>query len=549
LAARTAGAPDGLTRDLLGRQAAPLIRAGWDAGLIEEGEAAAYARRFQLGVDRAEASLLLARDSAAALSRLADPRDFPALDAPARAILTARAGARAAALPADERAAQTRAGLDADIAAEQARVRTAARLFSGIDGGTAGLADIEDAAATGGITPSDRGALIAALQARRAREERDAEHVARVGAALRGDAPPLDPSHQADRAAADAYYARVLAPALMNRPSDTGGADRQIADFAARTGIVPSAVVARARAEMTFGTPAEQARAARLVAALPENLRDQAGADLAARAAVLAPLLDSGLPPELALRVADSGIQQRAQGAQQRLDRTKDGAVPPLGNRSDIAGTEGGADNGNINFYGHVGNDSARPTEPKKATRPNGWFQNYLVESMEALERMPGDIVGMARDLVTEPGEFLKQSAPAVVGLGLAMPIARASAAATESEDLSALTSRAKEIHNLLDHVARKQRVTAVLSTDGDTIVASGGRDLAPLQINSLRPGEVLAKLPGTHAEITALSKAQEAGVVPRVLVTTRPICPACATAIKSMGGQLIDETTAIFPR
>ena len=158
------------------------------------------------------------------------------------------------------------AGLAADIAAEQARAQTTARLFSGIDGGTASLADIEDAAARGEITASDRGALIAALDAKRARDERDAQGIARVGAVLRGDGGPLDPNDEGDRAAADAYYARVLAPVLMNGPPDTGGADRQIAEFAARTGIVPSAVVARARAEMSFGTPAEQPGTARLVA-------------------------------------------------------------------------------------------------------------------------------------------------------------------------------------------------------------------------------------------------------------------------------------------
>jgi hypothetical protein len=308
LAARTAAAPDGVTRDFLGRQAAPLIRAGLDAGLIGDGEAAGYARRFQMRVDQAQALRLLESDPASALSRLADPRDFPALDAQTRAELRARAAARAMALPADEVAARAQAGLSADIAAEQARVQAAVRLSERTESGAAGFADIEDAAATGEINAADHGALIAALCARRARDERDAEHIARVGAALRGDAPPLNQDDESDRAAADVYYASVLAPALASEPSDATEAG-QIVEFAARTGIVPSAVVARARAEMSFGTAAERARAARLVAALPEHLRDQMGADFATYAGLLAPLLDAGLPRELALRVADSAMR------------------------------------------------------------------------------------------------------------------------------------------------------------------------------------------------------------------------------------------------
>ena len=55
------------------------------------------AGRFQMGVDQAQAELRVESDPASALSRLSDPRGFPALDAQTRAVLKARARARAAA--------------------------------------------------------------------------------------------------------------------------------------------------------------------------------------------------------------------------------------------------------------------------------------------------------------------------------------------------------------------------------------------------------------------------------------------------------------------
>ena len=46
-------------------------------------------------------------------------------------------------------------------------------------------------------------------------------------------------------------------------------------------------------------------------------------------------------------------------------------------------------------------------------------------------------------------------------------------------------------------------------------------RDLAPPQRALARPGEVLGRLPGEHAEITALKAAGEAGLTPQGTATT----------------------------
>ncbi|MGB8276081.1 MAG: hypothetical protein WCF16_12530, partial [Alphaproteobacteria bacterium] len=214
------------------------------------------------------------------------------------------------------------------------RQRRAAELSARIDGGRAGRADIEDAFAQGQFGPSERDALLQTLEGRRAKDAQAAGDIARVGAVLRGEAPPLDPNDPADRRAADTYYAEVLIPALSggpgaagtgNAPAAAGPASdapaliaKRTAEFATRTGVVPAAALTRARAELSFGTPDQQTAAARVIAAIPANLRAQVGADAAARASLLTRALDAGLPPELVSRAADNAMRQRAQEAQQR---------------------------------------------------------------------------------------------------------------------------------------------------------------------------------------------------------------------------------------
>jgi hypothetical protein len=80
-------------------------------------------------------------------------------------------------------------------------------------------------------------------------------------------------------------------------------------------------------------------------------------------------------------------------------------------------------------------------------------------------------------------------------------------------------------------------------------IVRSGGRDLSPAQRALMAPGEVAAKLPGAHAEVTALEHAARNGLTPAELAVSRAICPTCRAAIGQSGGQLTSPTTAIWPR
>jgi Cytidine and deoxycytidylate deaminase zinc-binding region len=151
------------------------------------------------------------------------------------------------------------------------------------------------------------------------------------------------------------------------------------------------------------------------------------------------------------------------------------------------------------------------------------------------------DLRDMGHDLVTDPAYFLHAIGPSLVGLGMSAPAPQVGTVG--------LAERAKGIHSVLDEIAQQQRTTAVLETDVGRIIASGGQDLNPLQKAILGRGEIAAKAPRVHAEITALDKAAIIGATPSKLAVTRAICPQCAAVIESRGGRSTSPTTAVFPR
>jgi hypothetical protein len=176
---------------------------------------------------------------------------------------------------------------------------------------------------------------------------------------------------------------------------------------------------------------------------------------------------------------------------------------------------------------------------------------SYLSNSAYSLSRIPSGIGEMARDLFTDPLLFLQRAEPGFAGMGMAVPPrVAASGLATEIGRVrtNRLEARAREIWDVLDQIARKQRVTAVLATNGKTIVASGGRDLEKKQKLLLGPSELPARLPDEHGEITALFAAKKKGFIPRAIATTKPMCIDCAIEIEKAGGRLTSPTTAIFP-
>jgi hypothetical protein len=108
------------------------------------------------------------------------------------------------------------------------------------------------------------------------------------------------------------------------------------------------------------------------------------------------------------------------------------------------------------------------------------------------------------------------------------------------------LASRADDLHGALDPIAQTRRTTAVMGTrQGPDVLAGGVRDLTPAQRAMARPGDVLGRLPGEHAEITALKAAGEAGLTPQGIATTTNICPACRVALEEAGATVTGPRSA----
>jgi hypothetical protein len=123
-------------------------------------------------------------------------------------------------------------------------------------------------------------------------------------------------------------------------------------------------------------------------------------------------------------------------------------------------------------------------------------------------------------------------------------PTATAAAEGTE-----ALVARAGQIHAVLDdEIAEGMRTTAVLDTSAGRVVAGGGVDLSPAQRAALGAGEMAAKAPGVHAEVTSILGARSIGARLQALGTTREFCPACADYIEQSGGVITGPNTAVWP-
>jgi hypothetical protein len=90
-------------------------------------------------------------------------------------------------------------------------------------------------------------------------------------------------------------------------------------------------------------------------------------------------------------------------------------------------------------------------------------------------------------------------------------------------------------------------RTAAVLETSGGDIVGGGVRDLSPAQRAALNPGEIAAKLPQEHAEITVLQEAAARGLKPKAIGTSRDFCPDCIEALEEAGATITGPRTAVW--
>jgi RHS repeat-associated protein len=128
----------------------------------------------------------------------------------------------------------------------------------------------------------------------------------------------------------------------------------------------------------------------------------------------------------------------------------------------------------------------------------------------------------------------------------------RAAQAAKAAADMPKpqIVDRVRDLHNKLDPIAQNSRTTAMLETsNGTRVAASGGRDLTRAQRAALTSDEVAARMPGAHAEVTALEHASANGLKPLQLNASRPFCAGCTRAIEQAGGQVVSPSHAIWPR
>lgn len=198
--------------------------------------------------------------------------------------------------------------------------------------GKSGYADIETAFSNGVISPAKRVELTTHLDSATQKANEAAakrrDMLGRVNVALSGSVP-LDYRTERDRDAVDAYYADVLAPSLAKLPPDEQS--QAIADFSARTGIVPRGVREWIRGAFRAGQDADRVRASdmldRLKTANPAVLDDFTANDIAVGNAITT-YVRAGVQPQVAVKTAMDNMKLSEPEREARDQRYKSEKAP-----------------------------------------------------------------------------------------------------------------------------------------------------------------------------------------------------------------------------
>lgn len=116
---------------------------------------------------------------------------------------------------------------------------------------------------------------------------------------------------------------------------------------------------------------------------------------------------------------------------------------------------------------------------------------------------------------------------------------------------LAEMEAQTARIHGVLDPFAQSRRTTAVLETSNGRFAAGGsGRDLSGAQIGVAEGlGLNAARMPGFHAEFTALSEAWAQGATPEMMTVSRNICSTCQANLAPAQPMFIGNQAVVFPR
>ena len=169
------------------------------------------------------------------------------------------------------------------------------------------------------------------------------------------------------------------------------------------------------------------------------------------------------------------------------------------------------------NLYAYVGNDPLNFTDPfGLCDNPQGCgsgllrgFRNYLTEGALSLAQAPSDIAQYGRDLVTNPREFFRQAAPALVGLGFSIPNVATAAASAETVpsglgDLSIAETR--QIQSVVDQAGRPLEVVGS---------AARGARTATSDIDYVVPPSSLQHFEGLENQLPGIDPTH--GIIPGV--------------------------------
>jgi RHS repeat-associated protein len=211
-----------------------------------------------------------------------------------------------------------------------------------------------------------------------------------------------------------------------------------------------------------------------------------------------------------------------------------------------------------FNRYAYAANSPFRGTDPDgrcptnvpcwEATPSNFFRDNFIGRVASGLV---GDSIAVFRSDGLNPlsNEYLEPSQLQAAKENLVITVATAGLGgeAVAGKNVS-LATRTKQVHEVLDPIAKRMRTTAgAEAKSGQRVFGSGSRDLTPAQRQSLGAGESAARAPGAHAEVTVLKQLDKMGFEPKALEATRAFCPGCVEAIEAAGGVIESATRAVW--